>query len=235
MKRKLMIIAMIAFLIIANSIIVYAGANSVTLTAEKTEVKAGENFTVKIKATAPDGINGMVTTFSYDTEKLELVSKDVSDENFSKLSGKTANEIVIIFDPEDVSNFTKVTETDIYEFTFKVKEGVAEGSTATISLGETTLSTLGTTTSEYKLPEEEIVITVAKETTENPDDGNQGTGDNEQKPDDGNQGTEDDEDDTVADGDINYAGLENYALIIVAIAVIAVALYKKSNQYKDIK
>lgn len=289
MKKKLTIIGMIVFLIIANCITVYAGAHSATLQAEKTEVKAGENFTVKIKIATPDGINGVVTTYSYDTEKLELVSKKVLDSNFTNLGGATANEIALMFNPEDPSNFTEVTETDIYELTFKVKEGVTAGSTATITLGQTELTTLATTNYEHTLPGDEITITVAEEEcshsykvkndekqhwneceickelttkenhkfTKNVDNKN-GThtstcsvcgysvteehvykdgkctdcGVEEEKKDSSSTAGKDD---TVAGGNINYAGIEDYIFIVVpVIAVLAVILYKKSNQYKGI-
>lgn len=289
MKKKLTIIGMIVFLIIANCITVYAGVHSATLQTGKTEVKAGENFTVKINVSTPDGINGLVTSYSYDTEKLELVTKEVIDSNFTNLGGTSANEIALMFNPEDPSNFTEVTESDIYELTFKVKEGVVANSTAKITLGQTELSTLATTNYEHTLPGDEITITVAeeecshsykvkndekqhwnecekcKETTTKENhkftknvDNNNGThtstcsvcsysvtkkhvyengkctdckSEEEKKDSTSTPG----KDETVAGGNINYAGIEDYIFIVVpAIALLAVILYKKSNQYKGL-
>lgn len=224
MKKKLMIIGMIAFLIIASCITVYAGAHSVTLVTGKTEVKAGETFTVQLKVATPDGINGMVTSYSYDTEKLELVSKRLLDSNFTELGSTSANEIVLMFTPANLSNFTKVTETNIYEFTFKVKEGATVGSTATITVGETQLSTLATSNADHKIPGDEIAITVAQAVTPDPD------------PEPDTPGGENPDPEDPDTPDYPYAGLEDYALILVLGAIIvAVVLYKKTNKMRDIK
>ena len=75
MKKKIMIIGMMLLLILTNCITVYgATTSSVTLQANKTEIKVGETFDVVVKVKSPDGINGIDTTYTYDTEKLELVN-----------------------------------------------------------------------------------------------------------------------------------------------------------------
>ena len=289
MKKKLMIIGLMMLLVIANCIIVYAGAHSVSLKTSKTEVVAGETFTVKVNVVTPDGINGVVTTYDYDKTKLELVSENIIDTNFTNLGGTTENELTFLFTPKNQSSFTEITETDIYELTFKVKEGVAANSEATISLKNTEISTLAASNSEHKLPGDEITITVVEEKCEhsykvkNDDkqhwnecekckettakenhkftknvDNKNGThtstcsvcsyrvtenhtynngictdckSEEEKKDDSSTPG----KDDTVADGDINYAGIEDYIFIVVpTIAVLAVVLYKKSNKYRGI-
>lgn len=71
---------------LTSSIIVFATTETtVILEADKNEVKVGESFSVTIKATCPDGINGIDTTYSYDTEKLELVSGNVANSKFASL------------------------------------------------------------------------------------------------------------------------------------------------------
>jgi len=145
---------MIIFLIITSCITVYAGANSVTLETAKTEVEVGGEFTVKVKAVAPDGISGLVTTFGYDKEKLELVSK-VKGEKFVDLNeGITTNEIAIF------SNFENITEANVYEIVFKVKEGVEANSVVKITLTDTLLGTHSATNSEVELPGDELEIKV---------------------------------------------------------------------------
>lgn len=158
MKNKLMITVMMIFIIIAHCTTIFASGESINLKTESTEVKAGKTFSVKINVSASGGINGVATTYSYDTEKLELVTKKVLDSNFTDLGGATDNEIAIMFNPEDLDNFTEVIEADIYELTFKVKDNAKDK--ATISLGETDLSTLSVTNSEQKLPGDEVTVTI---------------------------------------------------------------------------
>jgi len=161
MKRKIRIIGMLVFLLITSCITVYAEGNSVILEINKTNLEVGEIFSVKLKAVSPDGINGIFTTYDYDTEKLELISKKVLDENFADLGRTTANEITLMFNPSDPTSFEPTTETHLYEITLKIKEN-AKGKTK-ITVGETELSTLAQTDSEHKLPVEEITIKINNE------------------------------------------------------------------------
>ena len=86
MKKRLMIIGLAMLIILTNIITCYAATEpTATLKSDKTEVKAGETFTVTLSATCEDGINGIDTTYTYDTERLELVSANVASSNFSSL------------------------------------------------------------------------------------------------------------------------------------------------------
>jgi len=175
-KKRLMIIGMIAFLIIANCITIFAATeNTVTLHADSTNIKAGETFKVTVKVATPEGINGLILKYSYDTEKLELVSHKILDTNFINLGG-SANEINLMCSPADISNFTPSTESDIYEFSFKVKDGVAVDSTAKVALDEVHLSTCSELESEHDLEKQELTITVV-ENQEGEGDGEGESGD----------------------------------------------------------
>ena len=161
MKNKIIIVGIMFFLILSNCITVFAETHSVTLQTEKTDLNQGETFKVKIKVSTPDGINGMVTRYNYDTKKLELIEKSVIDSNFTDLGGETENEIALMFNPKNPNQFVETTETDIYELTFKVKENATEK--AKISFSETKLSTFSLTDSEHDIKEEIVEINIINE------------------------------------------------------------------------
>jgi len=173
MKNKLIIIGIIIFTILINTITIYAlTENNVIYYIEKNEIKAGEIFKVTIKIEAPDGINGLVTKYNYDTEKLELIEGKILDStNFTELGG-TENEITIMFNPEDPNNFTPITQNDIYELTFKLKDEVENGNAAKINFEKTYLSVLNVKEPEYNLSEQEITITAINENKTNINYGN---------------------------------------------------------------
>lgn len=160
MKRKLIIIGFAVLLILTNIITCYAATEiSVTLHADKTEVKAGETFTVTLKATCPDGINGVVTTYSYEEDKLEYVSENVADsDNYAFGGNKETKEIFVYCISTD-----SIQEADVYTLTFRVKEGVEPDSTATVSITETTLDSDAAEDSEHKISVQPINITVVSD------------------------------------------------------------------------
>lgn len=96
MKRKLMIIVGIILLALTSTIVSYAATATVELKVDKAEVKVGDTFTVTLRANCSDGINGVITTFSYDTNKLEYVSEGVVDtSNYAFAGDKDAKEIFV--------------------------------------------------------------------------------------------------------------------------------------------
>lgn len=278
MKKRLMVIGLAILFMLTSVVTCYAATETdVTLKLSKTEVKAGETFTVTLSATCPDGINGIDTTYTYDTEKLELVSANVASSDFASLG--TDNQITVICTKSDES----ITSADIYVLTFKVKDGVAENSVAKINIAETMLDSDAETDSEHTIPAQEKSITVVSAEENPPSDGengeqnppaddgtgsgeqnppaDEGTGSGEQNPpaDEGagsgeqnppaeveqkpgeNQPTTDGTtvvvgDDTVAKTDIPKAGINAIiVLAIIAVAGIAILLYKKSKSFQDIK
>ena len=99
----------------------------------------------------------------------------ILDTNFINLGG-SANEINLMCSPADISNFMPSTESDIYEFSFKVKDGVAVDSTAKVALDEVHLSTCSELESEHDLEKQELTITVV-ENQEGEGDGEGESGD----------------------------------------------------------
>jgi len=264
--KKLMIIGVTILLILTSTIAIYANTGStVTLQASETKIIAGQTFTVKVHAESPDKINGIDTTYSYDTEKLELVGKPVCDSNFASLGAE--GEITLI------SNSTTVESADLYTLTFKVKEGVAVGSTATISLGEALLSTFAETDSEHTIPTQKITITVI-EIKEEPPVG--GEGEDEEDPPVKEEEKENppvkeeekkdppvkeeekkdppveeekkeqegttvvvgngEKDKTTANKEIPKAGLNTLLVMtLFIVAIVAIIMHRKNKKYQDIK
>ena len=259
MKKKIFIIGMVFILILLNAVTCFAAETTVQLVSDKSEVKAGETFTVTIKAVCDEGINGLDTAYSYDEEKLELVSTNVGA-NFSNLS--TGNEISLI----SIST-EKITSADLFTLTFKVKEGVAVDSTAQIGIDETLLGSDAATDSNHMIDAQNITVTVVSGITLEPDEpvdpenpGNpetpgedEGEGEGttppgeEQKPTTPEQetvpgttvvvGGDKNDDSTVSDKDLPDTGINVIVIasaIVVAI-VIAIILYKKNKDYQFIK
>ena len=255
MKKKLMIIAVAVILMLASTITVYANTETtVTLNASKTEVKVGETFTVTLKATCPDGINGIDTTYNYDEEKLELKSAAVANNSFSPLG--VDNQITVI-----CSSTEKIESADIYTLTFTVKEGVAAGSTAEIGITETLLDSDAATDSEKTIEAQKITVKIVEATTDEggqtpppADDGKDDTQtpppaddgkDDTQTPppaDNGNNNTQKppatqnkEPDKSTADKNYNKAGIE-FGLVFAILAVIlaCVLIRSRYNKMRDI-
>ena len=160
MKSKLKIMGIIFLLILTTTIGCYANTDKVSLTANlsKNEVLAGETFTLTLNIKSEDGINGVSGSYSYDTEKLELLNA-TQGTGFANLgSGK---EIALIS-----TDSTSIKEADVYTLTFKVKDGVAAGSEAKISLAETIIDTDEVENSIYKVSPKDMVIKVKASTPE---------------------------------------------------------------------
>lgn len=157
MKRKIIMVVTIVLLIVTNATFVFANEEPIVkLVVDKTEVKPGEEFTVTLKVSCKEGINGIDTTYSYDTEKLELVSTKILNSNFASLG--VDNQITLI------NNSTEsIQETDIYMITLKVKEDIGEKCTASIGISETFLDSDATTNSSHTIAKQEVKIIVNTE------------------------------------------------------------------------
>ena len=194
---------------LTSSIIVFATTETtVILEADKNEVKVGESFSVTLKATCPDGINGIDTTYSYDTEKLELVSGNVANSKFAPLG--IDNQISVI------SNSTEsISNADIYTLTFIVKEGVKSGSTAIVSIIETLLDSNAETDSAHTIEGQEVAITIIEENKEQP------------------PADKDKKDDTIADKKYDKAGVNTILIFIIALLItLAIIIHKKIQNIK---
>lgn len=168
MKKKLITFAIIIMVILANLSIVQAATTATaTLKTNKDKVKPGDTFTVTLSVACEDGINGIDTTYSYDTDKLELVSANVKDSaNWSSLGSD--KQITVI------SNSTsKIKTADVYVLTFKLKDTVANGTTASISTTDILVDSDAATDSEKTVKALKVSVTAEAESSNN---GNQSTG-----------------------------------------------------------
>ena len=126
MKTKIITANIIAIFIILLASISFAATGTVEFKSNTTEVKKGETFTVTLSATSEDGINGIDTKYTYDSEKLDLVSENVADtSNWSNI-GASPDITIICNSTQSIKN------ADIYILTFKVKDNVSAGSTIKI-------------------------------------------------------------------------------------------------------
>ena len=81
-KRVIATIIMLSMILFSMNF-VNAASGSVSLNASNTSAKPGETFTITLAANCADGINGIDTTFSYDKDKLELISENVSSNKWN--------------------------------------------------------------------------------------------------------------------------------------------------------
>lgn len=251
MRNKLITFAIIFMVILANLGIVQADTTATaTLKTDKDKVKPGDTFTVTLSVACEDGINGIDTTYSYDTDKLELVSASVKDStNWSSLGAD--NQITVI-----CNSTSKITTADIYVLTFKVKDSVATGTTANISTTDILVDSDAATNSEKTVKALKVLITAEKESSNN---GNESTGEGTgtEQPDSKPEGTQtpssttegtknqspnktntskNSTDNTVAKtSTLPKTGKGGVTLIVImAIAIIGVIAYKKYDNYKGI-
>ena len=241
MRKKLIIMGMIFLLIIVNTVGSYAAGTTVQLQADKAEVKAGETFTVTLKATCEEGINGIDTTYTYDTDKLELVSANVASSDFSSLG--VDNQITVI-----CNSATSITSADIYVLTFKVKDGVTANSTAKISIAETLLDSYSATDSENTIAAQEISVTIVEDETGDPNPPVTPPTEEPEEPETPpaeqpttpgmtvTVGGANKTDTTVSDKVLPKTGVSLIIIIaIVSAVIIAIVLYKKYKDYQFIK
>ncbi len=177
--KKIIISIIVLCLVLSSVSIVNASTGTVNLIANNKTVKPGETFTVTVSVSCVDGINGINTTYNYDQDKLEFVSAKVSNDNWANLG--TNNSITVI------SNSTsKITSSDIYVLTFKVKDNATAG-IAKVGTSDIMIDSDLAENSSFNVSAKSIDINII--TDNNPGDNNPGDnnpGDN--KPGDNNPG-----------------------------------------------
>ena len=237
MKKTLFIIGLILAILMVGISVVNAADATVDLRASSETVKPGDTFTVILSAKCEDGINGIDTKFSYDTEKLELINQAVTNsDNWSSLGGD--GEISVICNSTD-----SIKTADIYTLTFKVKDSVANGAIATISTEGIMLDSDAATNSIVSIAGKTATVKAANSATPS---GNNGTSDGENNGGADNKGTGSRESTSGKSGDpttaasagknIPKAGLTAIkGILIVGIATVGVVAYKKFYQLKEIK
>lgn len=241
MKIKIITAIIIAILIMLLASISFAASGTVEFKPSTTEVKKGDTFTVTLSATSEDGINGIDTKYTYDSEKLELVNEKVVDtSNWSNMG--TSPDITII-----CNSTQSIKNADIYILTFKVKDNVTSGSSIKVETTKILLDTDAQTDSEVEIPSKKIEITVKEVPKDNPnqeepeDNPNPSNKPSNESGNNNSKTTTESEpaksDSTTVIGRLPQTG-ENYVMIIIFIIiaiVLSVVFYKKYMQHKEIK
>ncbi len=126
MIKKIIVSIIMMCVVVLNITSVNAATGSANLVASNTSVKAGETFTVTLSVNCEDGINGIDTTYSYDEDKLELVSANVAGNNWASLGVNGTIQVIC-------NSTEKITSDNVYVLTFKVKDNAQVGSTAKVN------------------------------------------------------------------------------------------------------
>lgn len=134
---------------------VYAVTATADLISNNSTVKAGDIFTVTLSINCVDGINGATgITYNYDANVLELVNSGVNDTNFMNIGNTSTIDLIS-------NSSTKITTSNIYKFTFKVKEDATPGATTQITMNNFSIDSDAQTDSESTIGAKSITITVA--------------------------------------------------------------------------
>lgn len=241
MKKYLRIILIALILILAGTLNTYAATATLTANADKTEVKAGDIVTISLSANCQTGIEGIDSTLEYDETKLELQSLNV-DAKFSNMSG--IDDSTGKYKLTVISNTTDTLTSETFAtLKFKVLDTALADEGLTVKLSEIEI---GDSNDEWTtVDDREITLKVVEENlgtddnnqegdNNNQEENNNQEGDNNNSVENNNSGTNT-PDNTQANKKIDYAGLESYALVIIAIiAIVAVISYKKYKKYKNI-
>lgn len=232
MKIKSITAIIIALLIMSVESISFAASGTVEFKPSTTEVNKGETFTVTLSATSKDGINGIDTKYTYDSEKLELINEKVTDSSNWNNIGISPDITIICNSTQSIKN------ADIYILTFKVKENVSSGNTIKIETAKILLDTDAQINSEVDISSKKVEINVKEVSKDNPTQNNKPS--NKLEDDEPKTTTETSptkSGTTVAKGTLPKTG-ENYVILsifIVITIVLSIIFYKKYLQHKDIK
>lgn len=243
MKLKIIISSIIAMFVIVISSCVFAATGTVDFKASTSKIKKGETFTVTLSARSEDGINGVDTKYTYNTEKLELVSAALDDSTKWASLG-SGQDITII------SNFEQsIKNANLYVLTFKVKDNVAVGDVLKVETNEILLDTDAQENSEVNIGAKKAEVTVIEAQVEEPkqdepakqEETSKKSDDNTKKSNEINENlirtitTEDNKsEETVATKELPKTGLSYIvvtASILVAI-VLGIVFYKKDKSIK---
>lgn len=177
MRNKLnLLVISIILLLISTTMSKAAAISTATLKINKDKVKPGDTFTVTLSVTCEEGINGIDTMYSYDEDKLELVSASVKDStNWSSLGAD--KQITVI-----CNSTSKITTADVYVLTFKLKDTVEIGTTASISTTDILVDSDAATDSETTIKALNVLVTAEIESSNNGDQVT-GEGNTTEKPD----------------------------------------------------
>ena len=213
--KRIAIVSII--LLLCTTLKVYAGTTEVKLTASSNEVKVGDTVTVTLSGVRGNGIEGFDGVLVYDKTKVKLTNESsLAAEGFSSISGTDDLTGEFRLSLMYIGTGTGPTEGNIAELKFEVLDAASENDTLNIKL--TKIQLIDSDDTGTELEDVETNLKVVKNES-NPDGNNTTPEGNNNNP-----------------GNYPYAGVENGAFIILfVVAIVAIAIYKKVNKYRDIK
>ena len=126
---KIVLLTIAVLLVATMTTTVKAAEVSVGFAASKTEVKAGDTFTVEVTAKCEDGLEGFDSVLKYDGSKLELTNAEEITEITGGMS-EFINDQGGLKCFQLTRFFTSGTEKSVATLQFKVLESAAEGNTS---------------------------------------------------------------------------------------------------------
>ena len=256
MKKRFLYVGIIAIIMLIKTT-VYASTGTVELKSSNNKAKVGDEITVTLYATSEDGINGIDTAYSYNSEKLELISEKVVDSSKWSNLGSSPNITVICNSTEAIKS------ADIFELKFKIKSTATVGEILKIETNEILLDTDAQENSEVQITPKEVEIEIIKDTenesteqdteqdTTNQDAEENETGSKNDQAGDESQSSTDDKsvnqketkqennksDLSVANKNLPKTGKRTLVFFIIIISgiVLSIICMKKNIEYKNIK
>ncbi len=175
-----LIIIVISLFMLNIQVLANSTAN-VTLETSKDKVKKGETFTVIISVSSEDGINGITGEYTYDMKNLELVNAGLIDATQWANLG-VDNQITVL-----CNSTSKITDSDVYMITFKVKDTATIGAIANISVNNILIDTDAETNSQQTIESISTQVEVIGDSTPSGDQNTDEDNSGEEENGDGNE------------------------------------------------
>lgn len=166
--KKVSCVILIVVFIILNCLTAQAASATAEFSPSSNTVKAGDTFTVTLKINCADGINGVTgLQYTYNNQVLELVTSGINDTNFVNIGTNTSIDLIC-------NSTSKITTSNIYKFTFKVKENITNVSETEISFSKFDVDSDAQNNSKTEIGSKKVKITIApnKENNQNIQDEN---------------------------------------------------------------
>lgn len=235
--RKIALISILFVLFMTLN--VYAATMGITLKSSSNSIKAGETVSVTFVANSENGIGGIDGILKYDNTKLQMLTEEgkAAASGFMDCSGvddaSGEYKLSVLYNGDE----NGTVELEYAKIEFKVLENVSVNEELIIKLSGIEMGDLNENWQTIR--DTEIKLTVAGTTTpDNPTPDNP-TPDNptpdNPTPDNPTPDKPNKDDNTIADKEFNYAGKTYMFVGIFIIVIMAIGIYRKINQYKDIK
>lgn len=229
MKKHIKIIILAIVLVLVATLNVYAAENSITLKSNATKVKAGDTLEIVISMKCEEDFQGLTGVLEWDKTKLELEGvangKDFKDLNAENSEGEYVVSIL-------TNTASSITEGNLQTLKFKVLDGVKEGENLNVTLSEINFK-VGEDKATVENQTATVKVVANSDNPNNPE--NPANPENPENPaNKNNNKVVENKDNTQANKNINYTGLEDYTFAIIAgIVLIATISYIKYRQYRN--